>query len=91
METLNALAVRKKFGSLLDRVWKEKIPIAITRANKPLVVMVPFDEYSMLKDNTREKRLRLAVDKLKKWSKENKPYLLDFDIVSAIREGRDKR
>jgi prevent-host-death family protein len=92
METLNALAVRKKFGTVLDKVWKEQVAIAITRANKPLVVMVPFDEYeNMIRDNTREKRLRTAVDRLKKWSGKNKSYLADFDVVKAVREAREKR
>lgn len=92
MKSLNALAVRKQFGSVIDKVWKKKVPIAITRANKPLVVMLPFDEYeSIVKNNTREKRLRLAMNRLKNWSQENESYLKDFDVVSAVREARDKR
>lgn len=92
METLNALAVRKRFGSVLDRVWKEKTPITITRANKPLIVMVPFDDYErMMMGSARRKKLRLALNRLRKWSERNESYLIDFDVVVAVREARRER
>jgi prevent-host-death family protein len=41
MKSLSALEVRKKFGGVLDMVTKDRVPVTICRANKPLAVLVP--------------------------------------------------
>jgi prevent-host-death family protein len=45
MKTISALTVRKKFGSIIDEVANKKIHITITRANRPMVVMLSFEDY----------------------------------------------
>jgi prevent-host-death family protein len=53
MKRLSALEVRKKFGSVLDLVAQKRVPVTITRGDKPLVVMIPADEYQAMKGERR--------------------------------------
>lgn len=92
MKTLNALTVRKKFGSVIDEVWRDKVRIVISRANKPLVVMIPFDDYEkMMGNKDRERRLRRASSELMSWSKKYASQLSKLDAVKAVRETREER
>jgi len=92
MKTLNAVTVRRKFGSVIDEVWKDKVRIVISKANKPLVVMMPFDDYEkIMGTKDREKRLRSASNRLMSWVKKHAPYLTEIDAVKAIRETREQR
>lgn len=92
MKTLNAVTARKKFGSVMDEVWKNKVSIAISRANKPLVVMVPFDDYEkIMEDKDRKKRLRHASSGLMSWVEKHAPRLSEINAVEAIRQTREQR
>jgi PHD/YefM family antitoxin component YafN of YafNO toxin-antitoxin module len=44
MKTIGALTVRRKFGSIIDEVANKKVRIATSRANRPMVVMLPFED-----------------------------------------------
>lgn len=90
MKTLSALEVRKKFGSVLDMVAEKRIPIAIARGGKRLVVMVPADEYEKRMES-REARLRLAVAGLDAWKRQHRDKLRGLDAVKLLRESRDQR
>ncbi len=50
MKTINALTFRKKFGSTLDDVHDKKTHIIISRANRPLAVIIPLEDYKELKE-----------------------------------------
>lgn len=90
MKILSALEVRKRFGSVLDMVAKKRVPVAISRANQPLVVMVPADEY-MVKNAGREKRLQLAAERIAEWKKLHARKLKGIDAVRLLRESREER
>lgn len=45
MKTLSALDLRKKLGEVLDTVAQSKERVMISRANKPLAVIISVDEY----------------------------------------------
>lgn len=45
MKTINALSARSRLGTILDEVSKEGIHYIIERLSRPLVVVVPFEEY----------------------------------------------
>lgn len=91
MKTLTALDLRKKLGSVLDDVSKMGEEIVISRANKPLAVIISVEEYEekVLKKN-REKRLNKIAEMMDKWKtrhiKETK-----IDAVKAVRQIRKGR
>ncbi len=92
MKTINALTLRKKLGSTLDEVHNKKTPIVISRANKPLVVMIPFEDYKEIKDEKeRERRLRSAASKIDQWREKNMKKLKGLNSVDIIRQMRDER
>ena len=90
MKTVTALVVRKKFGAILDQVAKGKEPIAITRANRPLVVMEPYAEYQIRADReTRRKRLTEVAQRMDDWARRNAKHLKKGpDAVTLIRKIR---
>lgn len=89
MRTISALTVRKKFGSILDEVAKGKEPIAITRANRPLVVMEPYATYQVREDReSRRRRLEEVARRMDAWAKRNAKYLKGPDAVALIRKIR---
>ena len=90
MKTLSAVEVRRRFGSVLDMVAHKRIPVTIARANKPLVVMVPADEYRAGR-SAREGRLRLTVEKLEEWKRLRARRLKGVNAVRLLREIRDER
>ena len=89
METINALTFRKKFGSILDEVYKRKKHITISRANKPLAVIIPIEDYKDQEEGkAREKRLRLAVSRIEQWRKKHAKQLQSLNSVEIIRQLR---
>lgn len=92
MKTINALTFRKKLGSTLDEVHNKKTHIIISRANRPLAVIIPFDDYKELKEEKdRERRLRLAASKIDQWRKKHIKQLKGLNSVEIIRQMREKR
>lgn len=92
MKTLSALSVRKKFGSVLDDVVRTREPVVIARANKPLVVMLPAEDFpGDGQAPAREARLRLAAARLAEWRRRHGPRLKELDPVAALRRDRDRK
>lgn len=90
MKTMTALEVGKQFGSVLDLVNKKRVPVTTCRANKPLAVLVPAEEYDA-RSSGRETRLRLAVEKIAEWKKRHSRKLKGIDAVRLLREIRNSR
>ena len=89
MKTLNALSLRRKFGGVIDGVCRDKEPLVITRANKPLVVILPYEEYGRLTEKRGdEKKLRRVFQQIKEWSDKHEEALKGLNAVRMIREGR---
>lgn len=89
MKRISALVVRKKFGSILDEVARGKEPIAITRANQPLVVMEPYATYRVREDKeARRRRLAEVARRMDAWSERNAKQLKGPDAVTLIRKIR---
>ena len=92
MKHVQALQMRKRFGGVLDEVVKQQEPIVIERAGRPLVVLVPFDQYQAEHDVTvRRQRLQHVAVKMDQWAARNAKALAEFDPVKAIRESRVSR
>jgi len=90
MKKVPALTVRRKFGSILDEVARGKKPIAITRANEPLVVMEPYASYRAREDReARRKRLAEVARRMDESVKRDAKYLKKGpDVVTLIRRFR---
>lgn len=91
MKTVTALTVRKKFGAILDEVVKRKEPIAVTRANRPLVVMEPYAVYeARTNQEERRKRLMEASRRIDEWAKRNAKHMKKGPgVVTLLRKDRE--
>ena len=90
MKTVSVLEMRKKLGSVLDLVTKKGIPVTICRAEKPLAVLVPIEDYRS-KSLRREHLLRLAAERIDEWKKLHAKKLKSLDITKMLRESRAER
>jgi prevent-host-death family protein len=92
MKTLSALDLRKKLGSVLNAVAEKKEPVTITRANKPLAVIVSADEYEekVLKSK-RGQKLKEISSQMDAWQHEHRKETAHIDAVKAVREIRARR
>lgn len=92
MKTMTALDLRKKLGSVLNDVSIKKEQVIISRANKPLAVIISIDEYEekVLRKN-REQKLRDISAKMEQWKEKNKKKTAHIDVVKVIREIRESR
>ena len=90
MKEISALRLRKKLGSILDEVAKGKEPVAVTRANQPLVVMEPYAAYRAREDQeARRRRLEEAARRMDEWVQRNAKRLKKGpDAVTLIRRIR---
>lgn len=90
MRTVTALHFRKKLGSLLNDVWKKGEQIIISRANKPLAVLISIEEYEekILKKH-REQKLKEISMEMDRWKKGHLKETANIDIVKVIREIRE--
>ena len=92
MKTVTALDLRKRLGSLLNNVSKKGEQVIISRANKPLAVMISVEEYEekVLKKD-REKKIKEISAKIDRWKKRHLKETVNINIVKSIREIREGR
>jgi prevent-host-death family protein len=66
--------------------------VTITRANKPLAVIISADEYQdkVLKGD-RGRKLKELSSRMDAWKKEHRKETAHLDVVKAVREARDRR
>jgi len=92
MKTVTALDLRKKLGSFLNDVSKKGEQVMISRANKPLAVLISLAEYEeKVLNKNREKRLEEISSEMVRWKKRHLKATANIDIVKAIREVREGR
>ena len=92
MKTVTALDLREKLGSILNDVAKKGEQVMISRANKPLAVLISLDEYEekVLRKN-RERKLKEISAEMDRWKKRHMKETADIDTVKVIREVREGR
>ena len=89
MRSISAIQIRKKFGQVIDSIVKTREPVTISRANKPLVVILPYDQYAPYQaSQERRERLRIISENMDAWAKHHAEALKGIDAVQAIRELR---
>jgi len=92
VKTVTALDLRKKLGSVLNDVSKKGEQVMISRANKPLAVLISLGEYEeKVLNKNRERRLEGISTEMDKWKKRHLKETVNIDIVKVIREMREGR
>lgn len=92
MKTITAIDLRKQLGAILDEVHDRKQRFIVSRANKPLAVIIPVNEYEerVLKKE-RGYKLQAVCAGMEKWKKEHGKATARIDVTEAIRKMRDRR
>jgi len=90
MKTVTALDLRKKLGSVLNDVSRKGEQVMISRANKPLAVLISLDEYEeKVLNKNRERKLEKIATEMERWKKRHLKETVSLDIAKAIREVRE--
>ncbi len=92
MKTVTALDLRKKLGSVLNDISKKGEQVIISRANKPMAVLISVEEFEdkVLKKN-RERRLKEISAQMDRWKRIHLKETGKIDILKALREVREGR
>lgn len=91
MKTVTALDLRKKLGSVLNSVAEKHEPVTITRANKPLAVIMSAEEYQdKVVKSDRGRKLKELSLRMDTWQTEHRKKTAHIDVVKALRETRDR-
>jgi prevent-host-death family protein len=92
MKNVTALDLRKKLGSFLNEVSKKGEQVMISRANRPLAVLISLAEYEeKVLNRNREKKLEKISSEMDRWKKRHLKATANVDIVKVIREVREGR
>ena len=92
MQTLTTMDLRKNLGHILDMVAEKNEAVIISRANKPLTVILSITEYEeKVQKKNRAQRLETLSDAMDAWRERNRTATGRVDVVQAVREGRDSR
>jgi prevent-host-death family protein len=92
MLTLTTMDLRKNMGEILDKVAENNEPVMISRANKPLAVILSITEYEeKVQKKNRVQRLETISVAMDAWRERNRKTTGKVDAVKAVREGRDAR
>jgi prevent-host-death family protein len=92
MQTLTTMDLRKNMGEILDKIVKNNEPVMISRANKPLAVILSISEYEeKVHKKNRIQRLETISGAMDDWRKRNRKATSRVNVVKAVREGRDSR
>jgi prevent-host-death family protein len=92
MQTLTTMDLRKNLGHILDMVAETNESVTISRANKPLAVILSISEYEeKVQKKNRGQRLEALSGAMDAWSERNRTATVHVDVVQAVRESRDAR
>jgi len=90
MRSVNALALRKRLGQILDEVARGGDPLLVTRGNRPLVVLVPAATWDQ-EASARRQRLEPAARRVAEWRAQYLAGRADLDPADLVRRDRDAR
>jgi prevent-host-death family protein len=84
--------LRKNLGHILDMVAETNESVTISRANKPLAVILSISEYEeKVQKKNRGQRLETLSSAMDSWRERNRTVTARVDVVQAVRESRDAR
>ena len=92
MQTLTTMDLRKNLGHILDMVAETNESVIISRANKPLAVILSISEYEKnVQKKNRGQRLEELSEAMDSWRERNRAATSRVDVEQAVRESRDAR
>ena len=92
MQTLTTMDLRKNLGHILDMVAETNESVIISRANRPLAVILSVSEYEeKVQKKNRGQRLEALSGAMDAWRERNCTATARVDVVQAVRESRDAR
>ena len=92
MQTFTTMDLRKNLGHILDMVAEKNESVTISRANKPLAVILSIAEYEeKVQKKNRGQRLEALSGAMDAWRERNRTATERVDVVKAVRESRDAR
>ena len=92
MRMLTTMDLRKNLGHILDMVAEKNESVIISRANKPLAVILSIAEYEeKVQKKNRGQRLEALSGAMDAWRERNRKATVRVDVVQAVRESRDAR
>lgn len=92
MQTLTTMDLRKNLGHILDMVAENNEAVTISRANKPLAVILSVAEYEeKVQKKNRGQRLESLSEAMDAWRERNRKATSGVDVVRAVRADRDSR
>ena len=92
MQTLTTMDLRKNLGHILDMVAENNEAVTISRANKPLAVILSIAEYEeKVQKKNRGQRLEALSGAMDAWRERNRSATERVDAVKVVRESRDAR
>jgi prevent-host-death family protein len=92
MQTLTTMDLRKNLGQILDTISKMNESVIISRANKPLAVIISISEYEeKVQRKNRAQRLEVVSGAMAEWRERNRTETAKVDSALAVREIRDAR
>jgi prevent-host-death family protein len=92
MLEMTTMDLRKNLGRILDTVAEKNEQVIISRANRPLAVILSVAEFEekVLRKDRKEKLRRLAGD-MEDWREKHRKETSKIDVVQAVREIRKSR
>jgi prevent-host-death family protein len=92
MLKLTTMDLRKNLGHILDTVAEKNEQVIISRANRPLAVILSISEFEekVLRKDRKEKLRRLASD-MEDWRERHQKETSKIDVVRALHEIRESR
>ena len=90
MLTLTTMDLRKNLGHILDTVAETNEQIIISRANRPLAVILSMADFEeKVQKKNRSQRLKSLADTMDAWRLRNRSVTSEVNAVQAVREVRD--
>jgi prevent-host-death family protein len=86
---VNVVEAKSKFSALLSLVGMGKEEVVIAKRNKPMAVLVPFDTFQRMKENTLPHIDMAAIDALPSTIDRFQGILSDEEIETDWKESRE--
>ncbi len=86
LKTISAIKVRQNLGQVMNEVALKDDEYIIERAGKPLVAIIPIEQFQSMKKERKE--FFQMVDKIQKGTKKAARSLIDTEIEEAVQSYR---
>ena len=89
IKKVTALAARRKFGELLERVYEKGDQYVIERGGEPMAAVVPV--WQLQDRQIRRKRLFRMIGEVWQRNKRVQPKVIEGEVANAVEAVRAKR